>query len=93
MILFPQCDHLFPGGVLLGRASGTLRCGLKERPIRVLAELMAQNAEAAVAVPEALGDLARRHVVDEESAKRFVLTVGRVGWSQEDLGERCYLSS
>jgi hypothetical protein len=58
--------------------------------MRVLAELMAEDAEAAGGVPEASGGLSGGEVIDEESAKRFVLAVGGVLGLEENAREVGY---
>ena len=50
---------------------------------------MAQDPETAVAVTKTSGRFLRRHMVDEEGAKGFVLAVGRIGRFEEGLGEIC----
>ena len=53
----------------------------------VLAELVAQDAEAARGVAEAGGGLGGGDLLDEVGAQGLVLAVGRVGGLQEGAGE------
>ena len=60
------------------------RC--EESSIRVLAELMAQDAESAWAIAEAPGRLGRAESLDEIGPQGFVLPVGGVLGHEEDPG-------
>ena len=50
---------------------------------------MTEDAEAAIAVSEALGGLLGGDLIDEESAQSFVLAVCGTRREEEDLGEVC----
>jgi hypothetical protein len=63
--------------------------GQKERPLRILAELVAQHAKTAGGVAESGGGFVRGEFVDEESAQRFVLAVGGAGGDEEGLFLSC----
>ena len=49
---------------------------------------MTEDAKAAIAIAEALSDLLRRQMIDEESAQGLVLAMRGRGRLEENLGER-----
>ena len=57
----------------------------------VLAELVAEDAEASGGVAEASGNRGGREMLDEIGSKSLVLSVGRVPWVEERLSDSRYL--
>jgi hypothetical protein len=78
-IPFSQCDDLVPNTVGLRRNLRPLLRGKKERPIRILTELMGEDAEASRGIPEAMGHFGRGEMVHEIGPKGFVLTMSGIG--------------
>ena len=55
--------------------------------MRVLAELMDQDAKASFPVPESPGSLLAAQALDEIGAKGLVLSMGGVGGLEEEGGQ------
>ena len=68
VVLFSEGDDAFENDIALGRAARASGRGVKKGSLRVLAKLMTEDAKAAIAIAEALSDLLRRQMIDEESA-------------------------
>src|SRR5512143_1305072 len=92
-VLLAQGDHLLAHGIGLRGALGPFGGGQEEAAIGLRAELVAQHAEAAGGVAEALGDFVGGQRVDEVGAQGLVLAVRGVAGPQEVAGQICYLFS
>jgi hypothetical protein len=84
-VLLPEGDDLFSDAILLGsgRSFGARR--EEELPLGILAELMAQDPEAARSVAKAASGLGGGDAIDEVRAQGLVLAVERILGHQEDL--------
>ncbi len=89
VVLFAQGDDPLSNGIPFGRRARALGRFLEKLPLRILVELMAEDAEAGVGIAEALGHSASRHVVDEECPQGLVLAVDGTGRMEEFLREPC----
>jgi hypothetical protein len=89
-ILLAQGDNLLPEALLLGGGVGTFGRREEEGPLRVVAELVGQDAEAAGRIAAATGGLGRGEAFDEIGAEGFVLAVGGILGLEEEAGEGCY---
>jgi hypothetical protein len=58
--------------------------GEKERPARILAKLVTEDAEAPRRIAEATRGLSREETVNEISPEGFVLAMRGLGWLQEE---------
>lgn len=74
-ILLPERHYQIFDAFAFGRRLRTLRWREEKLAVKIIAELMAQDTEAARRVAKALSDLVGRHIVDEERPERLVLTV------------------
>lgn len=90
-VLFPQLNDLLAGAVLLRGLFGSLGGWEEEGPVRILAKLMTQNAEAGRGIAEAGRCLCRGQLVNEVGPERFVLPMGNVAGLQEEGCEISYL--
>src|SRR5690349_18900584 len=93
IVLFAQSHDALSNRVAFGGVARALGRALKERSLRILAEFMAEDAEAAIAVAEAFGGFLGGDAIDEESAEGFVLAVRGIGRDAERAGGVCYLLS
>jgi hypothetical protein len=87
--LFAQSDDPLANGIPFGRGARALGRFLEKLPLRILAELMAEDAEAGVGIAEALGHSASRQMVDEECPQGLVLAVEGAGRVEEFVRELC----
>jgi hypothetical protein len=88
-VLLAQGDDLIAEWIGFGRDLGTFGRGQEEVTSGILAKLMNKNTKASRGVTKAASGLAAGQPLDEESAEGLVLTVGRVGGLEKDLGEIC----
>ena len=86
-VLFAQGDDLLAHAILGGMGAGCAARGEEEFQLRVLPQLVAEEAETAGGVAEALGGLGGGEAFDEKRPERLVLAVEGVLGHQEDLGE------
>ena len=85
-ILFAERDDRLANAIARrGRPRPLTGCD-EEGPGWILAELVAENAEAAGCVPEARGGLLRRQTLDEVGAQGFVLPMRGVRRFKKPLG-------
>jgi len=87
VIVLAQRHHPVAQRVALGLAGRPALRLTEEGTIGVVAELMAQHAEAAGGVAEAAGNLGGRQSLDEVGAQRLVLTMGRACGLEEGASE------
>ena len=90
-ILFTGLNDPLAQWIGLGCHSGALGGGNKESPVRLLPEVMDQNAKTACGVAETVGRLFGRQMINKEGPKGLVLTMGGIGGLEKGLGELCYL--
>jgi len=86
LVLLAQLDDCFPHRILGFGSAPDLR-GEKELAMRVLAELMDQDAKTAECVAKTLGCLRLRHTIDKIGPQGFVLAVRGVARNQKGLGQ------
>ncbi len=77
--------HAIPAGI---RSWRTPR-GEEEFPVGVLTELVAEDAETAGGIAEALGRPGGGEALHEEGAEGLVLAMDKVLWFQEEGAEVC----
>ena len=90
-ILFTGLNDPLAQWIGFGSLSGAFGGGNEESPVRILAEVMDQNAKTACGVAEAMGRFFGGQMINKESTKRLVLTMGGIGRLEKDLGAICYL--
>ena len=90
-ILFAGLNDPVAQRIGFGCLFGTFGWWNKKTPLRILAELVNQNAETACGVAETEGSLFGRDVIDKEGAERLILAMGGIGGLKKDLREICYL--
>jgi hypothetical protein len=61
----------------------------KEGPVRILAELVAEDSKASRSVTEATGGLSRWKVIDKIGSKGFILPMRGIRWLQEEPSHSC----
>jgi len=88
-VLLAQSDNLLAEAFAFGRNGGSLGRREEESPLRILTELMDQDAETARGVAEASGGLGRGKPIDEKGAEGFVQTMRRVGRFKEAGSRIC----
>jgi hypothetical protein len=88
-ILLSQRDHLVPDTVGFRRSLRPLLRGEEERAIRMLAELVGEDAETSRGVPEPAGDFGRGEILDEEGPEGFVLAVSGIRGFEKEACHIC----
>ena len=86
-VLLAEGDDAVAEGIGLGCGVRSLGGGEEEVAVRILPELMDQDAKAAGGVTESAGDFGAGEAIDEEGAEGLVSAVGGVGRLEEDSGE------
>ena len=86
-VLLTQRDDPLAEGIGFGRGLWSLGWGEEEVAAGILAELMDQDTETPRGIAKSAGGLLTGQPLDEVGAEGFILTMGRVGWFQEDAGE------
>ncbi len=84
-VLFSQANDFLPD-VVVGLDAGP-RFVDKKLALRVAPKLVGQLVEAAHGVSETTSDFGGGALLDEISPQSLVLPLGRVLWSEEDLGQ------
>jgi hypothetical protein len=88
-ILLSQGHDLVPDPVGFRGSLGSLLRGKEEGAMRILTELVGQDAEASRGIPEATGDLARRQILNEMSPEGFVLAVSGIAGFEKEASHIC----
>ena len=88
VVVLAKRDDLLAHGVLSSHARwATNRSGKEELTgVRVMAELMAENAECAWGIPKGARGLRRRTLLEKIGTEGFVLTLTRESRKTEELG-------
>jgi len=89
-VLLAEGDDTGPEGIVGRGLLGAFGGREEEVAEGVLAEGMAEDAEAAGGIAEAAGDDVGGEAIEEEGAEGFILAMGGVAWFEEELGEVHY---
>jgi hypothetical protein len=88
-ILLSQRDDLLSDTARFRRSLRSLLRGKKEGASWMLAELMGKDTEAPRGIPEAVGDLSRREILDEVGPEGFILAVSGIRGFEKEASHGC----